>query len=77
MSRAGTTGILPSPLYVICDVDALAAASWEPVAFVDACREGGASLFQLRAKTLDAGAYIYRRFATHEPKTPVFLGLAS
>jgi len=57
MSRAGSTGILPSPLYVICDVDALAAASWEPVAFLDACLDGGASLFQLRAKTLDAGAF--------------------
>jgi len=55
--RAGSTGVLPSRLYVICDVDALAAASWDPVAFLDACLDAGASLFQLRAKTLDAGAF--------------------
>ncbi|MGE0393220.1 MAG: thiamine phosphate synthase [Vicinamibacterales bacterium] len=57
IERADRTAALPSRLYVICDVDALEAASWEPVAFVDACLEAGASLFQLRAKRLDAGAF--------------------
>lgn len=54
---AGTTAVLPSRLYVICDVAALGAASWEPLAFLDACLEGGARVFQLRAKTLEAGAF--------------------
>lgn len=54
--RAGADIVLPSRLYAICDVDALTAASWEPVAFLDACLEAGACLFQLRAKHLDAGA---------------------
>jgi thiamine-phosphate pyrophosphorylase len=54
---AGTQPALPSRLYVICDVTALEAASWEPLAFLDACLDGGARFFQLRAKTLDAGAF--------------------
>lgn len=55
--RAGTARPLPSRLYAICDVDALAAAGWQPLAFLDACLDAGACLFQLRAKSLDAGAF--------------------
>ena len=55
--RAATARLLPSRLYAICDVDALAAARWEPLAFLDACLDAGATLFQLRAKSLDAGAF--------------------
>ncbi len=47
---------LPSPLYVILDLETLERAGWEPLAFLDACLDGGARLFQLRAKALGAGA---------------------
>lgn len=48
---------LPSRLYVIADVDALAAAGWETAAFVGACADAGARLFQLRAKALPASTF--------------------
>ena len=54
---AGSRDALPSRLYVICDVEALARVSWEPLAFVDACLSAGATFFQIRAKTLEAGAF--------------------
>jgi thiamine-phosphate pyrophosphorylase len=57
LERTGVGAVLPSRLCVICDVDALAAASWDPLAFVEACLGAGARLFQLRAKHLDAGAF--------------------
>lgn len=48
--------LFPSPLYVILDVDALAEAALAPLAFLDACLEAGARLFQVRAKSGGAGA---------------------
>lgn len=56
-TAAGSRDALPSRLYVVCDVDALGRAAWDPLAFVDVCLAAGATLFQIRAKTLDAGAY--------------------
>jgi len=39
-----------SPLYVVCDADACARAGTTVVDFATVCLEGGARLFQLRAK---------------------------
>ena len=41
---------LPSPLYVICDSDVCARAGWTMADFAAACMDGGATLFQVRAK---------------------------
>lgn len=47
-----------SPLYVIADVDACARRGWDPAAFCRAILDGGASLIQLRAKSLAGGAFL-------------------
>lgn len=58
---------LPSPLYVICDADACAAAGWTLVDFASACLEGGGRFLQVRAKHmtgrqfLEAASAIVRR----------------
>jgi thiamine-phosphate pyrophosphorylase len=39
-----------SPLYVICDAEVCARAGWDLVDFAAACLDGGATLFQVRAK---------------------------
>ncbi len=49
--------LLPSRLYVILDVDALAQAALAPLLFLDACLDAGARVFQLRAKAGSAGAF--------------------
>lgn len=49
---------LQSPLYVICDVESCGRHGWDPLAFVDACLDGGARLIQIRAKSLAAGALL-------------------
>lgn len=43
-----------SPLYVICDADVCAAAGWPLLDYAKACLDGGATLLQVRAKSLAA-----------------------
>jgi thiamine-phosphate pyrophosphorylase len=47
-----------SPLYVVCDVDVCARAGWAPGDFASACLEGGARLFQLRAKNASGRIFL-------------------
>ena len=54
---ASGSPLLPSRLYVILDVDVLARTALAPLRFLDACLDGGARVFQLRAKTGTAGAF--------------------
>jgi thiamine-phosphate pyrophosphorylase len=46
-------------LYVICDVDRCLSRHWDPVAFATACLAGGATLIQLRAKTLGGADFLH------------------
>lgn len=48
---------VPSPLYVICDVEVCASAGWSAVDFTEACLAGGARLLQVRAKALSGQAF--------------------
>jgi thiamine-phosphate pyrophosphorylase len=41
---------VPHPLYVICDAELCERSGWSVPDFVSACLDGGARLFQLRAK---------------------------
>jgi thiamine-phosphate pyrophosphorylase len=50
--------MLPSPLYVICDIDVCARAGWGLVDFAAACLDGGATLLQIRAKAAAAAAFL-------------------
>ena len=53
------TGRDPLPrLYAIVDVDVSGRAGWEPVALARAYLSGGARLLQLRAKSLEGGAFL-------------------
>src|SRR5262245_31701862 len=47
-----------SPLYVVCDEDVCAKAGWTLPDFTSACLEGGARLFQLRAKQASGRALL-------------------
>lgn len=47
-----------SPLYVICDADVCAGAGWTLVDFARACLDGGATLLQVRAKTMPGQAFL-------------------
>jgi thiamine-phosphate pyrophosphorylase len=53
-----TSRALASPLYVICDVDVCARAGWDPLDFMAACLDAGATLFQIRAKTTSGAAFL-------------------
>jgi thiamine-phosphate pyrophosphorylase len=59
--------MLTSPLYVICDAEVCARAGWDLADFAAACLDGGATLFQVRAKAasgamfLDATEAVLRR----------------
>lgn len=46
---------VPSPLYVICDVDVCERAGWTPLDFAAACLDGGATCLQIRAKHAASG----------------------
>ncbi|MGE3508160.1 MAG: thiamine phosphate synthase [Vicinamibacterales bacterium] len=50
-SARSTRGGLP-PLYVICDSDVCAGYGWTLTDFARACFDGGATLLQVRAKTM-------------------------
>jgi len=50
--------VLPSPLYVICDAEVCSRAGWSIVDFAAACLDGGATLFQIRAKTASGTAFL-------------------
>jgi thiamine-phosphate pyrophosphorylase len=52
------SGLLPSRLQAILDVDAAARAGWEPVTLARALLEGGARFLQIRAKTLATGPFL-------------------
>lgn len=54
---ASESPLLPSRLYVILDVDALAQMALAPLSFLDACLDAGARVFQLRVKAGSAGAF--------------------
>src|SRR5262245_58843428 len=45
-------------LYVICDADVCQRAGWTLVDFAAACIDGGATLLQVRAKTMSSGAML-------------------
>jgi thiamine-phosphate pyrophosphorylase len=49
---------LPDPLCAIVDVDAAAAAGWQPVDLARAFLNGGARFLQLRAKSIGSGAML-------------------
>ena len=49
---------LLSRLYVVCDADVCARAGWPLVDFAAACIDGGATLLQVRAKTMSSGAML-------------------
>jgi thiamine-phosphate pyrophosphorylase len=49
---------LPSPLYVICDAEACGREGWSLVDFAAACLDGGATLFQIRAKAASSAALL-------------------
>lgn len=44
-----------SRLYVICDAEVCSRAGWTLVDFASACIDGGATLLQVRAKTMSSG----------------------
>lgn len=50
-STPSIRGVFP-PLYVICDSDVCAAYGWALTDFARACLDGGATLLQVRAKTM-------------------------
>jgi thiamine-phosphate pyrophosphorylase len=51
--------MLASPLYIICDGEVCARAGWELADFAAACLDGGAALFQIRAKALSGAAFLH------------------
>jgi len=60
-----------SPLYVICDADACAAAGWTLTAFARACLDGGATLLQVRAKAMPGQAFLGAAQAIVDAARPV------
>jgi thiamine-phosphate pyrophosphorylase len=56
--RPSTTPALLPRLYVICDTEVCAGAGWALVDFARACLDGGATLLQVRAKSLPGNAFL-------------------
>jgi len=50
--------LILSALYVICDDEVCRRAGWTLVDYAAACIDGGATLLQVRAKTMSAGAML-------------------